>query len=190
MVDYLKKYFVKTHPLIDFNTIQDAIDDDFEKEWPNIPGWENLKDNTLYCHPCQKTFTNNQVFEYHKKGKAHIKNAEKSSTNLLETDLKVHEADNDDYRECAYYEYQILKYKELMSEMFENTKNLVRKKQSMNRDELEADVIDEKELDHIEFDEEDEKKVYNPKNVPLGWDGKYFYFKIDLFLIGCISYTD
>lgn len=176
ILDYLKKFFVKSHPLKDYNKVQDSIDDDFEKEWPNLPGLDNLKNINLYCHPCQKFFTNKQVYEYHKNGKSHIKNTEKKST-TLETDLKLQEDNSEDYREIAYYEYQILRYKELMSENFENTKNLIRKKQSMNLEEIEADVIDEKELDQIEFDEEDEKKIYNPKNVPLGWDGKYLVLK-------------
>ncbi len=171
MLDYLKKFFIKTHPLLDFNIIQDSIDENFDKEWPNLSGWEKLKEDSLYCHPCQKTFTNPQVYEYHKKGKSHINNAAKAST-VVENDLKLQEDTIEVYREIAYYEYQILQYKDLMSDIFENTKNLVRKKQSMNLDEIEADVIDDNDLDRIDFDEEDEKRIYNPKNVPLGWDGK------------------
>ena len=84
-------------------------------------------------------------------------------------------------RELAYYEYQIGKYQDLLLEIVENTKNQIRKKQAMNLDELEADVINEAEIKKIDVDENDNKKIFNPKNIPIGWDGKpipYWLYKI------------
>jgi splicing factor 3A subunit 3 len=172
ILEYIKKFFIRTHPLIDYNKIHDNIDEDFDKDWPNIPGWEMIKsDNIIYCYVCLKSFTNKQVYEHHKKGKTHLKNIEKNTHKVDQNEINLIEED-ENLREIAYFEFQILRFKELLSEVYENTKNLIRKKQSMNLDEIEADVIDEKELDQIEFDDEEEKKIYNPKNVPLGWDGK------------------
>ena len=42
--------------------------------------------------------------------------------------------------------------------------------------ELEIDQEEaEKMIDQAESDEDEEKPIYNPKNVPLGWDGKYIF---------------
>ena len=51
----------------------------------------------------------------------------------------------------------------------------------MNYIELEADIINENEIKKLEINETDTKKIYNPKNIPIGWDGKpipYWLYKI------------
>jgi splicing factor 3A subunit 3 len=184
ILDYLKRFFIKTHPLSDPNKIQDGIDSDFDKAWEEgtIPGYEKVlngirngdESNKLFCAACKKLFTNETIYEHHLKGNKHIKNVSKNSVKI-EIDLPLHELaskEEEDLRDIAYFEYEIVRYKELLADVFETTRNIIRKKQSMNPEEIEADVVDEGELDHIEFNEEDEKKIYNPKNVPLGWDGK------------------
>ena len=53
--------------------------------------------------------------------------------------------------------------------------NLVRKKQTRGYEEI--DYVEEEE----ESEEEGEAPIYNPKNLPLGWDGKpipYWLFKL------------
>ena len=67
-----------------------------------------------------------------------------------------------------------MRFKELCGDVIENAKNQIRKKQSRNTNEIEIDREEaEKILDQPESDDEDEEKpIYNPKNVPLGWDGK------------------
>lgn len=209
ILDYFKKYFIKSHPLIDFNEIQDTVDDEFEKEWKEgtVYSWEkiikgfknsifpsdNNSDNvnnteSLFCIPCNKKFANESVLEYHKKGKSHLKNIDKfnqQNTNLENLDIQKRLEEYDDKEEeicrsIAYYEFQILRYKELLGEVFENTKNLIRKKQSRNYDENEANFLDNQESEPI-INDDDEQPLYNPKNVPLGWDGKpipYWLFKL------------
>lgn len=200
LLKYLKEFFSKSQPLVDFNEIQDIIDTKFESDWAerNIPGWEGLdkddnsninnkeeekqKDNTesiiLFCTYCNKSFAKNTLYEAHLKGKKHLKKESQWKSNPNNVN------DSDKYetlREIAYYEYQILKYQDLLCEIIDNTKNQIRKKQAMNLDELEADVINEQEINKIDVDEEDNKAVFNPKNIPIGWDGKpipYWLYKI------------
>jgi splicing factor 3A subunit 3 len=187
ILDYLKRFFIKTHPLCDMNAIQDTIDNDFFASWDDgtVPGYqqilnkirENEDKSSLYCLACQKLFTNEYVYEHHKQGKNHIKNVAKNSDKIEINNLnlslnEISTKEEEDLRELAYFEFQIVRFKSLLYDIFENTKNLIRKKQSMNLEEIENDVMVDGELDQIEFNDEDEKKVYNPKNVPLGWDGK------------------
>lgn len=83
-----------------------------------------------------------------------------------------------------------MRLKDLLSDIIYNTQNLVRKKQSRNYNELESDVhmtaADKNPLLRFgknsdnEDDDEDRPK-YNPKNLPMGWDGKpipYWLYKL------------
>lgn len=209
ILEYFKTYFTKTHPLLDVSTVQKTIDEGFEKEWKegSLEGWEDVIKNVkntffesdgkdkdhldpLFCLACQRKFANESVFEHHKTGKSHLKkvdNLNKNSQvdfanlNISEQLNKYDSREEEICKEIAYVEYQILRYKDLLGDVFENTKNLIRKKQSMNYDEMEADIVDEKDLEKIEEEDEDEKPIYNPKNVPIGWDGKpipYWLYKL------------
>jgi len=88
IVEYLKKFYERSHPLTDYNEINQKIDDQFESEWKqgSLIGWESIlkrlrnsdKENTeefnhLFCVPCDKLFSNEHTFEHHKKGKHHVK---------------------------------------------------------------------------------------------------------------------
>eukprot|EP00825_Cyclidium_porcatum_P042612 TRINITY_DN5871_c0_g1_i1.p1 TRINITY_DN5871_c0_g1~~TRINITY_DN5871_c0_g1_i1.p1 ORF type:complete len:149 (+),score=22.04 TRINITY_DN5871_c0_g1_i1:347-793(+) len=46
---------------------------------------------------------------------------------------------------------------------------------------MEAEAMNQQELNQIASDSEDEELNYNPKNLPLGWDGKpipYWLYKL------------
>ena len=185
LLKYLKEFFSKVQPLIDFNEVQDIIDTKFDSDWEerNIIGWEHVpkegktketESNLFYCGICNKKFAKGTLYEAHLKGKKHLKKAKNDITNDNTNNYEI-------LRELAYYEYQIGKYQDLLLEIVENTKNQIRKKQAMNLDELEADVINEAEIKKIDVDEDDNKKIFNPKNIPIGWDGKpipYWLYKI------------
>lgn len=173
--------------------------------------------NPLFCVACQKLFTNPSVFEHHKKGKIHIKNAEKikaelkdnadnyatennnkmnlslneedkninhfnHNSKLLEKIKEANESKEEEIRSIAYFEFSIVKFCEISSDIIENTQNTIRKKQSRNYDEIEAELeSSEDEKENKDEESEDEKPIYNPKNVPLGWDGKpipYWLYKL------------
>lgn len=201
ILNYLKNFFIKTNPLIEFNDVQDAIDTQFEKEWNEgtLAGWENViaslrgKETTdgvskdkLFCVPCGRKFAKETVFNHHLNSKPHLKKVSEYN-NLADNVNKIIEEidmnEEEKSREVAYYEFQILRYKDLLHEVIENTKNHIRKKQSMSPDELEADLVIENELNTkaIDEDDEDNKPIYNPKHIPIGWDGKpipYWLYKI------------
>jgi splicing factor 3A subunit 3 len=80
---------------------------------------------------------------------------------------------------------------DLLQDVFVNTENLVRKKQSKHYNELEADYeMNDTEAKKAAMlkgegaggsDDEDERPKYNPKNLPMGWDGKpipYWLYKL------------
>lgn len=82
-------------------------------------------------------------------------------------------------RETAYLEAQVYRFSELLSEVRSATKENVERKQA--RTEFERDDSDN-ELSEDEAANDDEDDIpYNPKNLPLGWDGKpipYWLYKL------------
>ena len=138
---------------------------------------ENPSIEIFYCEICQKSFSKKTVFEYHLKSKKHLKKQSQKEKDPSSFPISKYE----NLRSISYYEFQISKYKDLLNDIIQNTKNQIRKKQTMNYIELEADIINENEIKKLEITESDTKKIYNPKNIPIGWDGKpipYWLYKI------------
>lgn len=84
-------------------------------------------------------------------------------------------------QEVAKTELEIADIVNLLEAILEATKENVQRKQARTAEELEND-LDDDEIDADEESEDDEETViYNPKNVPLGFDGKpipYWRFKL------------
>jgi splicing factor 3A, putative len=82
-------------------------------------------------------------------------------------------------KEVAKVEAEVYKLCELLSVQRHATKENVQRKQARTVGEREAS---DEEVSESESDEEvDTEIVYNPKNVPLGWDGKpipYWLYKL------------
>lgn len=86
------------------------------------------------------------------------------------------------HREIAQMEAMVYKYSELLSEQRAATIENVERKMAMTADELaEESSESEGEGPGAESSDEDEGVPYNPKNLPLGWDGKpipYWLYKL------------
>ena len=84
------------------------------------------------------------------------------------------------HKEIANLEAQVYRFTEILSEQRAATKENVERKQA--RTELEREDSDEEESEEEpEPVEEDDDIPYNPKNLPLGWDGKpipYWLYKL------------
>jgi len=85
----------------------------------------------------------------------------------------------------ALMEEQVCRLGELLGDTLEDTATMVEKKQARTYDEIERDLTlaaeEETAPEMDEAEEEDEKPIYNPLNLPLGWDGKpipYWLYKL------------
>jgi len=209
LTKYLKEFFVKIYPLVNFNEIQDIIDSKFEDEQDNLKKdkekdkekdkdkennknidlkeneeEEDKKEIDLYCNVCKKSFAKKTLMDAHMTSKKHLKKVEASKNqnnngnkNIVENNDK--NKNEDILRDINYYEYQIIRYKDILQNIIDNTIGQIRKKQTMNREELEADRINEQNSKKV--DTEDKKKLFNPKNIPMDWDGKplpYWLYKV------------
>ena len=208
LTKYLKEFFIKIYPLVNFNEIQDIIDSKFEDEQDNLKkdkekNKEKIKDKNenkdidleedneeekkeidLYCNVCKKSFAKKTLMDAHMTSKKHLKKVESSKNqknnrniNILENNEKNKE--DEILRDINYYEYQIIRYKDILQNIIDNTIGQIRKKQTMNREELEADRINQQKSKKVDM--EDKKKLFNPKNIPMDWDGKplpYWLYKV------------
>ena len=189
LAQYLKSFFVKIYPLINFNEIQDIIDSKFEDDQEHLDN-KNINNNksielneeeketkSLFCKICYKSFAKETLMEAHMKSKKHLKKLSLSkNVNNFQEKNKTEE---DTIRDINYYEYQIIRYKDILQNVIDNTINQIHKKQTMTREELELDRLNE--LNKKKTEKEDKKKIFNPKNIPIDWDGKplpYWLYKV------------
>ena len=204
LTKYLKEFFVKIYPLVNFNEIQDIIDSKFEDEQDNLKKEKEKKEENkgdkiielkeveeennndkieekkeieLYCNAKKTLMDAHMTSKKHLKKVENSKNFKNNGKNNMESDEK--NKNEDILRDINYYEYQIIRYKDILQNIIDNTIGQIRKKQTMNKEELEADRINE--LKSKKIDTEDKKKLFNPKNIPIDWDGKplpYWLYKV------------
>ncbi|PVD28299.1 hypothetical protein C0Q70_10886 [Pomacea canaliculata] len=82
-------------------------------------------------------------------------------------------------KEIALLEAQAYRLAELLSEQRTATRENVQRKQAQTGEERQES--DEEQYTDTESDDEDDDIPYNPKNLPLGWDGKpipYWLYKL------------
>ena len=90
-------------------------------------------------------------------------------------------------KELALLEIKIRKICELLTEVIDATKTFLELKQTRTHEELKAEA-EEEEMGQLadidpdeEEDDEEETPLYNPLNLPIGWDGKpipYWLYKL------------
>ncbi|XP_011209160.2 splicing factor 3A subunit 3 [Bactrocera dorsalis] len=92
----------------------------------------------------------------------------------------VHSRDNERHKEIAHLEALLYKYADLLSEQRAATKENVQRKQARTGGERDDSDVEASESDNDDMDDADDVP-YNPKNLPLGWDGKpipYWLYKL------------
>ena len=204
--DYLIGFMKRINPLMNFKRETDRILEEFEEQWATgtFPGWSrdpasamktgNNLDLSPFDSPeelaslgldrlktalqalnlkCGGTLIERAQRLYSTKGR---------DVNKLDPTMfaknKKNKDETEKQREVAQMEAYIYHYTELLSEQRQATRENVERKQARTVDE-----VDEEDDDDIEEGSEDEEDVvpYNPKNLPLGWDGKpipYWLYKL------------
>lgn len=82
-------------------------------------------------------------------------------------------------KEIAFIEAKIIRFAEILSEQIKATKEDVQRKQARTAGERQ---LSEEEVSDAESEVDvSDEQIYNPKNIPLGWDGKpipYWLYKL------------
>ncbi|ORM40514.1 putative fumarate hydratase class I [Babesia sp. Xinjiang] len=187
LLEYLVGFFQRQNPLATTDTLKRSIEDGFETEWTaNRPAhWKDHTENMeLYLKPVDRLFASSGVLQSFQNGKKYKKIVETFSKKTAQ-ELEEHsKASRDHDKHLALMEYMIQHYKQLLSNTIEKTIEFIEKRESRNSKELEESqslalkILDSVGADkHLDIDdissgEEEEQPIYNPLNLPLGWDGK------------------
>ena len=75
-------------------------------------------------------------------------------------------------REIGTLEAQAYRFSEMLGEQRAATRENVQRKQARTGEEREES--DEEDFAQSDSDDDEDDIPYNPKNLPLGWDGKVF----------------
>uniref|UniRef100_A0A8C9VRY7 Splicing factor 3a, subunit 3 n=1 Tax=Scleropages formosus TaxID=113540 RepID=A0A8C9VRY7_SCLFO len=211
LLEYLQDYTDRVKPLLDQNELYGKILADFEKKWDNgtFPGWPKETSSALThagAHLDLSAFSSWE--ELASLGLDRLKSAlmalglkcggtlEERAQRLFGTKGKSLESldpslfaknpkskgpkkDTERNKEIAFLEAQIYEYVEILGEQRQLTHENVQRKQARTGEEREEE--EEEQLSESESEDEDNEIIYNPKNLPLGWDGKpipYWLYKL------------
>ncbi|XP_058806048.1 splicing factor 3A subunit 3 [Phymastichus coffea] len=209
LLEYLMEFLGRVKPLLDINNELAEANKDFEAQWENnsFPGWPKEAGSALAnvgAHLELSAFSSWE--ELASLGLDRLKSAlmalglkcggtlEERAQRLFSTkgessldpnllakkQRKLGKGKNvEKQKEIACLEAQVYKLAELVSSQRNATKENVQRKQARTEGERgDSDV----EASASESEEEDDNDVpYNPKNLPLGWDGKpipYWLYKL------------
>ncbi|XP_028317381.1 splicing factor 3A subunit 3 isoform X2 [Gouania willdenowi] len=175
LLEYLQEYTDRVKPLLDQNELYDKVLIDFEKKWDNgtFPGWPKETSSALThagAHLDLSAFSSWE--ELASLGLDRLKSA------LMALGLKCG-GDTERNKEMGFLEAQVYEYVEILGEQRQLTHENVQRKQARTGEEREEE--EEEQLSESESEDEDNEIIYNPKNLPLGWDGKpipYWLYKL------------
>ncbi|KAL7692824.1 putative Zinc finger C2H2-type, splicing factor SF3a60 binding domain, SF3A3 [Plasmopara halstedii] len=207
--EYLLGFYRRTQPLVDLDDVIAETSAKFEKQWAlhEVAGWDvNQESDTKdysksckhFCKLCNKAFGSAGVYDGHLKGKKHKKavaantaissmsNGAASNGAKLRKDTKmVVEAKQ---KSIAFDEVLIRRMYELLTEVVQGTISYLELKQTRTHEELQAEIEEEDEgtfsdvdVENENEEDEEEEQLYNPLNLPIGWDGKpipYWLYKL------------
>jgi len=185
IIDYLRGLLLRTQPMVGVEKLEQQFDKEFEERWSDrsIPGWQDpTHKEALFCLPSNRLFNNKSVMESHKTGKQYKKKVDEMQKMSFEDQKKLIDAVNEEDKRIATLESRAAKWHDLLADTITETVQHLQKKQSQTAEEMEADKEDESDVDDdddgvdvngsdMEADAED-RPIYNPLNLPLGWDGK------------------
>lgn len=196
LLAYLRDFYARSQPLVAQDELLAESAQEFSGRWEEgtLPGWERGQSDPLLCGPCGKRFGNSNVFAAHLNGKKHKKAAAKAEAGegaAATTDgagaggagaLETLE------RGVASDEATVLTLAGVLAEEIAATRSMVEKKLTRTLKEREEELRVEEEgvAELVEEEEEEEDSdedvpIYNPLNLPLGWDGKpipYWLYKL------------
>uniref|UniRef100_A0A674PRC1 Splicing factor 3a, subunit 3 n=1 Tax=Takifugu rubripes TaxID=31033 RepID=A0A674PRC1_TAKRU len=211
LLEYLQDYTDRVKPLLDQNDLFGKVLIDFEKKWDSgtFPGWPREASSALThagAHLDLSAFSSWE--ELASLGLDRLKSAlmalglkcggtlEERAQRLFSTKGKSLESldpslfaknpkakgpkkDTERNKEIAFLEGQVYEYVEVLGEQRQLTHENVQRKQARTGEEREEE--EEEQLSESESEDEDNEIIYNPKNLPLGWDGKpipYWLYKL------------
>lgn len=185
-IAYLRSFLTRTQPIVGTEKLEQQFDKEFEERWgdKSIPGWtEPTHKDKLFVVPTGRLFNNEAVMKSHMSGKQYKKRLDEVQKMSLEDQKKLVAESEDEDKRIARLESRAAKWHDLLSDTIQETTQHLQKKQSQTAEEMEADKADDSDDDELLLDDgmdvsddemggDEDRPIYNPLNLPLGWDGK------------------
>ncbi|KAL8451823.1 hypothetical protein Emed_001703 [Eimeria media] len=163
---------------------------DFEKQFEagQVTGWEEkTHQSPLYCKVTDRLFASSGTLASHQQGAKYKKKLVQFSSLSAEALAAATKNSEEADEALAFLEYKIKAYVEMLHESINHTIAYHQKQQSINADEAEDPEEEDSSNDEAAAAEEEESEaeeegpVYNPLNLPLGFDGRpipYWLYKL------------
>lgn len=186
LVSYLRNFVIRTQPLVALEKMEQQFEKDFQDRWAerSILGWqEPTHKDKLFCLPTNKLFTSEAVLKSHQTGKLYKKKLEETQKLGFEEQKKLVAVAEEEDKLIARLENAVSKWHDVLGDTIAETVQYLQKKQSQTAEEMEAEKEEEEDDDDDVFGEggedgedldkdAEDRPIYNPLNLPLGWDGK------------------
>jgi len=183
---YLLGFIDRAQPLVEIEKVEKQFEEEFEDRYKEgaVPGWTSATHKEgFYCVPTNRLFANEAVRKGHMGSKAYKKALSKMQAMPIEEQKAMTDASEEEDKKVAKAECHVQKLRDLLGDHVAETVGFLQKKQSRTYEEMEqerekeeaGDVEDDEayvEEDSDAEEEEKERPIYNPLNLPLGWDGK------------------
>ncbi|CAD7952240.1 unnamed protein product [Amoebophrya sp. A25] len=202
LAEYLQEFIQRSQPLQNMDQILKQFDEEFEEQWENGQrrGWEEPTCKMdLYVRATDRLFSNANTKAGHEKSKAYKKRMNEMSS-WGPGDIASIESDSwKEDTKVARLEALCQKFLDLVQDQLRETVNVCELKQAMtpeeyeeHQEEVEREQADEAAAnaaamsveDDVDSDDEkgdEDRAIYNPLKLPVGWDGKpipYWLYKL------------
>jgi splicing factor 3A subunit 3 len=210
MLEYFRDYSRRARPLFDYKEMEDKTHESFLEQWRDkaVPGWFDKAEQDVVGEPMIELESYKSVEHLMELGLDCLKQElkvyglkcggtlEERARRLWSIRGKRPEEIDDslknnnskkgkkkqviDPQYIASVEAKLVAYTEYFNDHIQATIENVQRKQARTADE--RNESDDDDVSDVEDEESDQSNViYNPKNLPLGWDGKpipYWLYKL------------
>jgi len=186
IIEYLRGLLVRAQPMVGVAKLEQQFEKEFEERYADrsIPGWqESTHKEKLFCLPTSKLLKSEATRKSHMTGQLYKKRLGEVQKMGFEEQKKLVEAVEAEDKRIARLESHAAKWHDLLSDTIQETVQHLQKKQSQTVEEMEAEKDDDSDdgvdvddggvdVDPDEMQDDEDRPIYNPLNLPLGWDGK------------------
>lgn len=186
IISYLRGFLLRSQPIVNLEKLEAQFDKEFDERWADrsVPGWqEQTHKNKLFCLPTGKLFGSEAIQKSHQSGKLYKQKVlQVQKMSFEEQNGLVLASEEEDLR-IAKLESRAGKWHDLLSDTIGESVQHLQKKQSQTAEEMAMDDGDSDSDGGMDMDggmdvgsgdemADEERPIYNPLNLPLGWDGK------------------
>jgi splicing factor 3A subunit 3 len=175
LIDYLFGFIERSLPFCDIEEHKKSISQNFVQKYREVT--ESWGPN--YFEYCDKSFDSGQLLDNHLRQKSHSRNVEKATAvGGVERLTEERRARKRMFEELMFTVNYLISS---LDSKFAATIQNCRRRQSISAAVLQAEQNLDAPIVFEESDQEDDEHFYNPKGLPLGWDGKpipYWLYKL------------